>query len=87
MKSFRRKAALLVAASLVATVIPMTGVENVKVGEVNHLIINQVYGTGEKTDTPIKSSFIELYNPTSGEVSLSGYSIVYGDNVSSLDFS
>ena len=123
MKSFKRKAAVIVAASLVATALPVTGVENVKaetetgetatevegienvetetapeavpqvydtsetdpkdtanaLGEqqVDHLIINQVYGTADKEETPITNSFIELYNPTDGEVSLEGYCLVY----------
>lgn len=42
-----------------------------------HLIINQVYGGGGKGSTPISHSFIELYNPTSADVSLEGYSIRY----------
>ena len=122
MKFNKRKAAMLVAASLVATAIPVAGVENVKAEteteesaievegaenvetemapeevpeaystsetepidaadsqgqqQVDHLIINQVYGGGGKEDTPIKNSFIELYNPTAENVSLSGFSIV-----------
>lgn len=140
MKSFKCKAAVVVAASLVATALPVTGVENVKAEAaieesvngaeddaskvapesetaetdtatktetvqadtapevdstsetastddgnaqeqppVDHLIINQVYGGGGKGETPIQNSFIELYNPTDKEVSLSGYSIVVGD--------
>ena len=43
------------------------------------LIIDQVYGGGGKGETPISNSFIELYNPTGEAVSLSGYSLVYGD--------
>ena len=138
MKSFKCKAAVVVAASLVATALPVTGVENVKAEaaieesvkgaeddvskvasesetaetdtatktetvqadtapevdstsetaptddgnaqeqqHVDYLIINQVYGTADKTDTPITNSFIELYNPTDGEVSLEGYCLVY----------
>lgn len=42
-----------------------------------HLIINQVYGGGGKTEPPVSHSFIELYNPTSQAVSLDGYSLKY----------
>ena len=43
----------------------------------DHLIINQVYGDGGKKDVPVSHSFIELYNPTSEEIDLSGYGITY----------
>lgn len=50
----------------------------------DHLIINQVYGGGGKGSTPISNSFIELYNPTAGNVSLSGYSVQIGSDALSL---
>lgn len=51
---------------------------------IDHLIIDQVYGGGGKEETPISNSFIELYNPTAGEISLSGYTLVYGDKTLDL---
>lgn len=45
-----------------------------------HLIINQVYGGGGKSDTPFSHSFIELYNPTSEDISLDGYTVTYSSN-------
>lgn len=75
-----RKTAILMAAALAATGIPVT--TEVQAGQtgpddaaVNHLIINQVYGGNGKGDTPIANSFIELYNPTGADVFLEGYSI------------
>lgn len=47
------------------------------VAQREHVIINQVYGDGGKKDVPISHSFIELYNPTSDEIDLTGYSITY----------
>ena len=44
------------------------------------LLINQIYGTGENTDTPISRSFVELYNPTDADVNLDGYKLVYDSN-------
>lgn len=44
------------------------------------LVIDQVYGGGGKSETPISNSFIELYNPNSEPVDLSGYTLVYGEN-------
>ncbi|MCF2945396.1 choice-of-anchor I family protein [Paenibacillus tarimensis] len=43
----------------------------------DHLIINQVYGGGGKSDTPITHSFIELYNPTDEPIDLSGWKVEY----------
>ncbi|SFQ22191.1 protein of unknown function [Butyrivibrio proteoclasticus] len=41
-----------------------------------HVIINQIYGTGNK-DARVSHSFIELYNPTDAAVNMSGWSIYY----------
>lgn len=43
----------------------------------DHIIINQVYGSGGKKTPPVSHSFIELYNPTSKDVDLSSYQIEY----------
>ena len=48
------------------------------------LLIDQVYGGGGKGETPISNSFIELYNPNSEAVDLSGYSLVCGDKTLEL---
>ena len=44
-----------------------------------HVIINQVYGSGplKKSDGYFSRSFIELYNPTSYDVDLTGWAIHY----------
>lgn len=49
-----------------------------------HIIINQVYGDGGKKDVPVSHSFIELYNPTSAEIDLSGYSIEYNSTTAAV---
>lgn len=46
----------------------------------DHVIINQVYGDGDKKDVPLSHSFIELYNPTNKEADLNGCSIQYQSN-------
>lgn len=51
---------------------------------VGHLIINQVYGGNNKGETPLANSFIELYNPTSEDVDLTEYSIVYDSHTINL---
>ncbi|CAH1216258.1 hypothetical protein PAECIP111891_04414 [Paenibacillus allorhizoplanae] len=53
---------------------------------VPHVFINQVYGGGLKNDTGNTASshgFIELYNPTSSDISLTGWSLQYADRGSS----
>lgn len=47
-------------------------------------IIEQVYGGGGKGETPIRNSFIELYNPGGEEIDLSAYSLQYGDKTLDL---
>ncbi|OAS14612.1 choice-of-anchor I family protein [Paenibacillus oryzisoli] len=53
---------------------------------VPHVFINQVYGGGLAIDTKNTASshgFIELYNPTSSDISLTGWSLQYADRGSS----
>ncbi|MGN0984385.1 MAG: choice-of-anchor I family protein [Gemmiger sp.] len=47
-------------------------------------IIDQVYGGGGKGETPISNSFIELYNPSDKDISLSGCILTYGDKTLAL---
>ena len=48
------------------------------------LLIDQVYGGGGKSETPISNSFVELYNPNAEAVDLSDYTLQYGDKVLAL---
>ncbi len=48
-------------------------------------IIEQIYGGGGKSDTPISNSFIELYNPSDEEIDLAAYTLKYGDNTLALN--
>jgi endonuclease/exonuclease/phosphatase family metal-dependent hydrolase len=45
--------------------------------QTSHLVISQVYGGGGNSGAPLTNDFVELYNPTSADISLSGYSIQY----------
>ncbi len=45
-----------------------------------HLIIQQVYGGGGKSDTPFTHSFIEIYNPTNTAVNLTGWKVDYSSS-------
>jgi hypothetical protein len=49
---------------------------------VPHVFINQVYGGGLVADagnTASSHGFIELYNPTSADINLAGWSVQYAD--------
>lgn len=48
-------------------------------------IIDQVYGGGGKSETPISNSFIELYNPSNADIDLSAYSLKYGNETLNLN--
>lgn len=56
-------------------VLLMTAVFPVYSVESGHVIINQVYGASD--DGYADHSFIELYNPTANNISLSGWSVQY----------
>src|SRR5690242_11877843 len=43
----------------------------------NHVVISQVFGGGGNTNAPFKNDFIELFNPTSNAVNLTGWSVQY----------
>ena len=42
-----------------------------------NIVISEVYGGGGNTNATYKNDFIELYNPTSSPISLSGWSVQY----------
>lgn len=48
--------------------------------QVNHIVISQVYGGGGNGGSSLKNDFIELYNPTTSTVSLSGWSLQYASS-------
>ncbi|MDP4169455.1 MAG: lamin tail domain-containing protein [Bacillota bacterium] len=43
----------------------------------NHVVISEVYGGGGNSGANYKNDFIELYNPTTQDVDLTGWSIQY----------
>ncbi len=43
----------------------------------NHLVLSQVYGGGGNSGATYKNDFIEIFNPTSSDISLSGYNVEY----------
>ncbi len=51
----------------------------------DHMIINQVYGTGANMNGAVSHGFIELYNPTGQPVDLNGYSVQYASLTGEAD--
>jgi hypothetical protein len=47
------------------------------VGLAQHIVISEVYGGGGNLGATYKNDFIELYNPTTAPVSLTGWSVQY----------
>jgi len=43
----------------------------------NHVVISEVYGGGGNSGSTYKNDFVELYNPTSSSVDVSGWSVQY----------
>ena len=43
----------------------------------NHVVISEVYGGGGNSGASWKNDFVELYNPTSSAIDLTGWSVQY----------
>ncbi len=43
----------------------------------NHIVISEVFGGGGNSGSTWKNDFVELYNPTSSPVDISGWSVQY----------
>jgi beta-lactamase superfamily II metal-dependent hydrolase len=52
-------------------------VYNVNRAAASHLVISQVYGGGGNSGSTFKNDFIELFNPSSGTVDITGWSVQY----------
>lgn len=48
--------------------------------QVNHLVISQVYGGGGNSGATYKNDFIEIFNPTSTAVDVTGWSVQYASS-------
>lgn len=46
-------------------------------GQVNHLVISQLYASGGNAGATYKTKFVELFNPTGSSISISGWAITY----------
>jgi len=46
--------------------------------QVNHIVISAIYGGGGNAGAKYKYDFIELFNPTSGDITLTNWAVQYG---------
>ena len=49
----------------------------------DHLVISQIYGGGGNSGAPYRNDFIELYNPTTVEMAVFGWSVQYASSTGS----
>lgn len=66
--------AILVLSSVAGSIGP---VKKASAAMADHVLISQVYGAGGNNGAVLDSDFIELYNPTSEEIDLNGWSVQY----------
>jgi len=52
----------------------------------NHIIISEIYGGGGNSGATYKNDFIELYNPTTSDIVIDGWSVQYNTSASSGNF-
>lgn len=67
-------------AALAATALAVTGLTALPASAApdgSRLIINEVYGGGGNTGATYTHDFVELYNPTSATIDVTGYTVTY----------
>jgi Predicted extracellular nuclease len=76
MKRGRILTSLILAIAMLITMIPMNPAD-VLAAKADHIVISEVYGGGGNNGATLKNDFIELYNPTSSDIDISGWQIQY----------
>lgn len=76
MKKIKKATSILLVALMVLTMFP-TPFNTVFAAAANHVVISEAYGGGGNSGAQYKNDFIELYNPTSSDVDISGWKVSY----------
>src|SRR4051794_28596307 len=71
-----RLAVLVVVAVLILAVVPVAS-PRVVLGQASSVVISQVYAGGQSSGAPLRSDYIELFNPGTVPVRLDGWSVQY----------
>jgi len=83
MKKARVFTSLLLAIAMLITMVPMNPI-NVFAEKANHVVISEAYGGGGNSNATYKNDFIELYNPTSTDIDISGWQVQYASATGSF---
>ena len=75
-KSCRNVITVLLCLLLMVQILPIGGTATQTTAD--HVLISQIYGAGGNKNATYNADFIELYNPTNQDISLSGWSLQYG---------
>ena len=80
-ENFKRKTAFLVCMCLVFFgAFGNIFIQPTKAAVGTNVVISEIYGGGGNSGSSYKNDYIELYNPTSSSVSLSGWSVQYASS-------
>jgi endonuclease G, mitochondrial len=81
----RSRIAILVSTCLVFVgAIANLGITPTQAAVASNVVISEVYGGGGNSGSSYKNDYIELYNPTNSNISLSGWSIQYASSTGSF---
>jgi len=84
MKRGRILTSLILAIAMLITMIPMNPAD-VLAAQADHIVISEVYGGGGNSGATLKNDFIELYNPTSSDIDISGWTVQYRSATGDFD--
>lgn len=76
MKKIKPLLSIMLVVLMLITMFP-TSFNTVFAAQANHVVISEAYGGGGNSGAQYKNDFIELYNPTSSDVDISGWEVQY----------
>lgn len=84
MKKIKSLFSILLVALMVITMLP-TSFTTVFATTADHVVISEAYGGGGNSGAQFKNDFIELYNPTSEDVDISGWTVQYASDTGTFN--